>query len=297
MGFEFTQQGGIEAQVRTIACEQIDKALAECRQADRDFGEIVHGLRRRCKKLRGLLRLVQPRFKRWKRENRTFRDAASGLSGTRDAAALVQTFGHLLAFDRERDGGELIDAAQSEALGAWLEGRVGAQPTGDERARLLDKFIELFEAAGERAKGWTLSGRGFEQLGDGLEDTYRRLRDGLGKAEAEGTAEALHDWRKDVKYHWHHIRLLHGAAPDLLQPRKASLDRLAEMLGDHHNLAVLDHTLAEQGDIAAVQALIAERQAMLAGDAFALGRQLAAEKPAMLRERFEQYWSLLPEKS
>lgn len=297
MGFEFTQRQGIAKQVRDIAREQIDKALEESRHDGEDFGAVVHELRRRCKKLRGLVRLIEPHFKHGKRENRAFRDAADVLAGTRDAAVLVETFGHLLAFDRQRTEGARIDAGQGALLARWLEGRVGEPPRGEERARFMAEFVALFEAAGRRAKGWTLSGRGFDQIGDGLEDTYRRMREGLALAEAAETPEALHAWRKDAKYHWHHVSLLLPAAPDLLRPRKAAIDRLGEMLGDHHNLAVLDEALADHEAIATVREVIAERQAMLAFDAFELGRQLTAEKPRMLRSRFEQYWSLLPRRN
>ncbi len=297
MGFEFTQRTGIARQVRDIAREQIDKALEESRQDAADFGAVVHELRRRCKKLRGLVRLIEPHFKHWKRENRAFRDAADVLAGTRDAAVLVETFAHLLAFDRQHTDGARIEAEQSDGLAQWLAGRVGQPPTGDDRARFMAEFVELFEAAGKRARDWSLSGRGFDQIGDGFEATYRRMRDGLARAEAAETPEALHAWRKDTKYHWHHVSLLLPAASDLLRPRKAAIDRLGEMLGDHHNLAVLDETLAGRDGIAAVREVIAERQAVLAFDAFELGRQLTAEKPAMVRKRFEQYWSLLPGKS
>lgn len=296
MGFEFTQRSGIEAQVRELAREQIDKALAEAGQEGVDFGKVVHGLRRRCKKLRGLLRLIEPHFKNWKRENRAFRDAADVLSGTRDAAVLVETLAHLLAFDRSGEDGARIDADQGTVLTQWLEGRVGSPPEGDDRARMLEEFVELVQAAGKRVKDWSLSGRAFDKIGDGLVDTYRRMREGLASAEAEQTAEALHDWRKDCKYHWHHVTLLLPAAPDLLRSRRAAIDRLAEMLGDHHNLAALDETLAAHEAIATVREVIAERQAMLAFDALVLGRQLTAEKPAMLGDRFAQYWSLLPGK-
>ena len=297
MGFEFTHRGGIERQVRSIAREQIDKALLECGQEGAEFGKLVHGLRRRCKKLRGLVRLIEPHFKQWKQENRAFGDAADVLSGTRDAAVQVETFAHLLAFDARRDSGARIDAEHGAALMQWLESGLGQAPTAAERARLLAEFATLFAAAGKRARDWSLSGRGFDQIGDGLERTYRRMRDGLASAEAAQTAEALHTWRKDCKYHWHHVSLLLPTAPDLLRSRKAAVDRLGEMLGDHHNLAVLDETLATHDAVATAREVIAERQAVLAFDALELGRQLTAEKPAKLRDRFAQYWSLLPGRS
>lgn len=296
MGFAFTQQSAIEKQVREIACEQITMALEECAKPNDDFDKLVHGLRRRCKKLRGLVRLIEPRFKHAKRESGAFRDAAAGLSGRRDAAVMVETFAHLLEFDRRRDGDAHIAPAQAGALADELKSKAGGPPNDAEAAAMLEEFVDIFDRAKARVDTWQLSGRGFDQIGDGLEDTYRRMRNGLETARAEGSAEAMHEWRKDTKYHWHHVTLLHAAAHDILKPRKASLDRLGEMLGDHHNLAVLDDALAEHTDIAVVRAVIAERQAQLASDAYELGRQLVAEKPAMLRERFEQYWSLLPEK-
>ena len=296
MGFEFTHRSGIEAQVREIAREQIDKALQACGDGGAEFDALVHKLRRHCKRLRGLLRLIEPRFKGWKQEDRIFRDAARSLSGTRDAAVLVDTFAKLMTLGRQREGGTRIGEERGGALVAWLEARVASSPTGEERVRALEPFTVLFAAAAGRAESWSLTGRGFERIGDGLESTYRRMRDGLAVAADEQTPEALHAWRKDTKYHWHHVGLLHAAAPDLLRARKAALDRLGEMLGDHHNLAVLEDTLAERGD-GGVREAITEQQAVLASDAIALGRQLTAEKPAMLRDRFEQYWSLLPEKS
>lgn len=294
MGFAFVQQSGIERQVRAIAGEQITKALEECAAPTADFDKLVHGLRRRCKKLRGLVRLIAPHFKHAKRENGAFRDAAAGLSGRRDAAVMVETFATLLDFDRT--GANRIAATQAERLLDALKSGTGAPPDGAEVNAILEEFVDIFEWARARADKWQLSGRGFDQVGDGLEDAYRSMRSGLSAAATEGTTKALHDWRKDTKYHWHHVGLLFAAAPDILRPRKASLDRLGELLGDHHNLAVLDARLAVQEDVAGVRAVIAARQAVLASGAFELGRQLVAEKPAMLRERFEQYWSLLPEK-
>lgn len=160
MGFEFTHRGGIERQVRSIAREQIDKALLECGQDGAEFGKLVHGLRRRCKKLRGLVRLIEPHFKQWKQENRAFGDAADVLSGTRDAAVQVETFAHVLAFDARRDSGARIDAEHGAALMQWLESGLGQAPAAAERARLLADFAALLKAAGETHQGLVALGAG-----------------------------------------------------------------------------------------------------------------------------------------
>ena len=302
MPFGFTQRSDVEKQVRRIATEQIDKAVKQCRGFD-DFDKTVHGLRRRCKKLRGLLRLIEPRFKGFEAENRAVRDAADGLAGTRDAAVMIETLDALLRFDREGNRIPRIGMPLADAVSGLLESQVASLPDGDARQQLLAEFGRVMEQVGDRAKDWSIGRGGFASLARGLERTYRGMAEGMGTAVVEGTAEAMHDWRKQTKYHWHHVSLLSRAAPELLEGPKGLLDQLGELLGDHHNLHVLDERLAEErgrfdeGGTEAVRGVIGERQAALAERAFALGRQLTVEKPGALRRRFEHYWQLLPSKA
>ncbi len=74
----------VQAGLRRIADEQIGRALGEIDDDDLDFAEKVHQVRKRCKKLRGLIRLVRPAFDDYSAENGAFRDAAQMLSGVRD---------------------------------------------------------------------------------------------------------------------------------------------------------------------------------------------------------------------
>ena len=293
MGFSFKHRRNVEAQVRQIAGEQIDAALVEAKAEDKDTEATVHGLRRRCKKLRGLVRLVGPDLEDAGRENAVFRDAAASLSAARDAVVMVQTFEGLLEFDRQREVQiARIDAEDiSDVLGeqAKKSGQGSAQPFAD--------FIDIFSDAAERASKWTVDGRGFDCLGDGFEATYKQMRQRLNSAEHEKSSENFHEWRKYVKYHGHHISLLKRTAPALLKARVAALVELGDALGDHHNLAVLAETLEGQPQAAAVHDVIAAQQDSLSNDAFALGRQLAAEKPGAIRQRFEAYWELLEERS
>lgn len=300
MVFSFTRRTDVKDQVRRIAIDQVEAALEECR-GDGDIDKTVHGLRRRCKKLRGLLRLIEPKCKVFRAENRVLRDAAQGLSGTRDAAVMVQTFDALVEFDSKGEGSPQLDAALTRALRRILRGRVIAGPETIDRQQLLGDFVAALTPLAKRAETWAIDGRGFACLGAGLEQTYRRMRDGMAHARDEGRAEALHEWRKHAKYHWYHVGLLHRAAPELLRGRKNLLDQLAELLGDHHNLHVLQETLSTAPEpipakgSGALGDVIAERQILLEARAFELGRQLAVEKPAALRRRFELYWQLLPD--
>jgi len=83
--------------LKRIAREQIDKALGEIDDDQRDAAETVHQLRKRCKKLRGLIRLVRPSFKDYAPENATFHDAAGALSDLHDARVLLATYDRSMA--------------------------------------------------------------------------------------------------------------------------------------------------------------------------------------------------------
>lgn len=63
MSFSFRRSdGSVEAAVRRIAVRQIDRALEQIEAPDLEQAARVHEARKRCKKLRGLIRLVRPVF-------------------------------------------------------------------------------------------------------------------------------------------------------------------------------------------------------------------------------------------
>ncbi len=299
MSFEFTQRRRIAHQVREIAGEQISKAIEESGAGADAFDDVVHRVRRRCKKLRGLVRLVEPHFDGFAEENKAFREAANGLSSTRDAAVMEETWLALVTFDIKHSGPDAMPSELTNKVGAAFDAREKESAQTASPEKLLGDFRQIFEEAGERASHWHLTGSRFERIGDGLEKTYRGMRKAMHSAEHTQAPEQMHDWRKVVKYHWHHVGLFLPAAPAMLAARKDALGKLGDKLGDHHNLAVLEDTLGKMdilgaGERDVVRKAIAGQQAKLSEGAFVLGRQLAAERPSALRARFEKYWALLP---
>ncbi|WP_153558836.1 CHAD domain-containing protein [Roseimaritima sediminicola] len=92
MSYQIKREESLEQAVRRIACEQIDKAVAELDDPRLSRPQAVHQLRKRCKKLRGLLRLVRPAMeKTYAKENACFRDTALtvGLRSTRNRYRIV----------------------------------------------------------------------------------------------------------------------------------------------------------------------------------------------------------------
>lgn len=291
MGFSFSQRSKVGSQVRKIAAEQIEASLADIGAAG-NFDDTVHELRRRCKKIRGLLRLVRPHFADFHVENAAFRDAADTLSAARDAAVMLDTFEAVLKDDAARS----LPAETGNRLRRALEDNVRRVSREQDRAGLLDAFSEAMVAARLRVAHWRFDASGFALIEPGLRDIYARMRNRLRAAEKGGEDDVFHDWRKDTKSHWFHVSLLKDCAPDRLGARKDQLDTLGEYLGDHHNLAVLAEGLEMlTGALDPVLSrVIAGRKDTLADKAFLLGRQLTVESPGALVARFEQFWKLLP---
>jgi len=291
MSYSFNQRKDTGHQVRKIAADQIDAAL-ETARAGEDFDETVHKLRRRCKKIRGLLRLVRPNFREFETENAAIREAADSLSASRDAAVMVETLS--LCFKSEWAGGLSWDRQQQlrDGLTANLQRVAAEQDPGE----LLEAFAKAMARVKDRVRDWSLNGDGFQLLAPGLRDNYGGMRKRMEKAAKSGDAVDFHEWRKEGKNHWFHVSLLIDSAPAILGPRKDNLDKLGDYLGDHHNIAVLVDTLqAMFGTLEKVLVDgLASEQKQLADKAFALGRQLAVENPAVLTARFGKFWKLLP---
>lgn len=263
--------------LRRIAAEQVDIALAEAR-ADGDPGPRIHAIRKCTKKLRGLMRLVRPAFPDYGRENAALRDLARTLSGLRDATVTAATLEDLIEAHRPA-----VDAATFAAVRDEIAGEVPSAPD-------LAPVAATLAQVRERVALWTLHDTGWDALAGGLRRTYRdarRSRRGKGD-------EALHAWRKPVKYHWYHVRLLEGMWPDAMAAREATADALGEALGQHQDLVVLQARLAASSLPAAparvLRGLIVVRKAELEAEARELAPRLLAEKPRALAERWGDMW-------
>jgi CHAD domain-containing protein len=110
--------------------------------------------------------------------------------------------------------------------------------------------------------------------------------------------ENVHDWRKRAKDLWYHVRLVRRAWPGLLKETADEAHELADLLGDHHDLAVLRDDVREDPAIAAASDELArlldaidERQGELLEKALGLGARLYAEKPKAYGIRLRKYWN------
>ena len=264
-----------------IAREQIGKAIAGAENNAETPEKRVHEARRRCKKLRALFRLVRPDFAAYDTENAFVRDASRGLAAARDMRVTQNTYVELMAWARRP-----VPPLAAENGSSGSEGETEA----------LQHFAGQMRELDQRSSQWRLDKIDLGTLATGLKHTYRSGRETGRVAEHRRTDDAFHEWRKYAKYHWNQLGLLESCAEEILPSAHKCAGDLAEQLGLHHDLAVLQDLLketpAELGpDIDVEFALDAadRRQDEIEQRIATLGRQVFAEKPKALKARFSAY--------
>lgn len=294
MGFRFEQDESVIHGLRRIAREQLDKAARELQDDQSGLHETVHQVRKRCKKLRGLIRLARPALgSTYKRENKWYRDTARRLSTLRDAYSIIATWENLKAYF-----GNAIDEACFDSVGQQLRKReklvIGKEGKAETE---LSRCLDMIQLGLDRVDSWMLASKRFEALRDGLQKTYGRGRAAMWGAIQHSTAENFHQWRKRTKYHWYHVRLLKPIWPKVFTARAEQAHRLSDLLGDEHDLAVLREAVARDsrdfGERRVVQValgLIDQRRCDFQAEAESLGRRLYCEKPKQLGGRFQCSW-------
>ena len=107
--------------------------------------------------------------------------------------------------------------------------------------------------------------------------------------------DALHAWRRRVKDLAYHERLLAPTCGPTVRGHVKDLDRLSELLGDDHDLALLARELSlpsthVAADLDAVVKLIEHRRAELQTEAVCIGERVYAETPKAFRRRMRRSW-------
>lgn len=296
MAYRLKDRGDVSGEIRRIVEEQIDRGVGEIDDPGVDAATAVHQVRKRCKKIRAVLRLARGPLERdhaYATENAWYRDLARQLSTLRDAGVLIETHDALVEDIKDPD----IDkecAAIRERLTARRQ-RVATQ-TADLDDSLRTARQTLLDGRG-RVADWSRRVRGFKGLEPGFRLTYRRGRRGMHAAYRSLAPEDFHEWRKRVKYHWYACRLLRGVWPGAMEARNDALSRLSVLLGDEHDLSVYRQALESEPELGGksarlgdVLAAVDQRRTGLRRRARPLAMRLYTEKPGRISSRFAGYW-------
>lgn len=296
MSFSIQRGEAIENAIRRIAKEQTGKAIQELKNFEIDPFERAHQVRKRCKKIRGLIRLVRPAFeKTYQQENAWYRDSAKRVAFLRDSQVVLDTFNTLLQENHQQIDVEELDRVRGELARQRKQLSCSTEKI-DERIKAL---IHRMEKGRDRISQWKFDTAGFKTISAGLLKTYSRAQAALRLAMDEPSAENLHQWRKRVKYHWYHARILRRLWKPMLSVHADEAKKLSDLLGDSHDLFVMEKTLLDsplssnaRETIDLVMGMADRDRVRLRTKSYKLGQRLLAEKPKCLKKRYSAYWAV-----
>jgi CHAD domain-containing protein len=277
MAYRFTKNESLAHAIRRVFVEEIDGAVGQLAESKRRV-EAVHEARKGIKKIRGLLGLIaRPLGPRYKAEDHYFRNAGRRLSKLRDSAVMLQTL-DALAAKHQQISTAVLAGIRRDLLRCQRETPPDKQVSPD--------VLRLLNGARTNAASWPLEDLEFAALLPDLTAAYRGGRKAFRRALKVQSAEALHDFRKQVKLHWYHLRLFDGYLNAELKKRASELRALETCLGDEHNVILLCRRIAADVETARdrqqtrqVVVALEEEATHLRQRALESGLQLYSDRP------------------
>jgi excisionase family DNA binding protein len=296
--------------IRRIALERIDKALGQLTDPAFNRDKAVHDARKTCKRLRSVLRLIRDEvgYDYYRRENLRFRDASRLLAPARDSAVMVETLDSLIERFQEPNSAQLpvdflsdfefpVEPNEFCDLRDQLVERHHAQSRQVLETDAVQQYIAAVREARLNVAIWPIQQDDFAAISGGLHRVYKRGCVRMARARKETNAEALHDWRKRVKYLWYQLEVIQPIWPTMLTELAESLHTLSSLLGDEHDLAELQLLILQNPDLLPNKLMqqrlfdmIAYRRQEFQTAAWPLGQRLYAETPAVFVKRMYAYW-------
>ncbi len=263
--------------------------LEDLTAAARDFRdaasreERVHRVRQRLKRVRTILRVLEPVYgERVVVIRRDLSETARLLAGTRDADVAAASARDLATTVPDDDLGlsRVVSTLDEEAARAHHE----RTPIGEVNRRLAAAIAAISTFSDEYD--------GDMLIAAALRRTYNKGRRAMAQAQSSLSTPDLHRWRKLVKQLWYLLRLDRKRLPKHAARVAPDLERLGEVLGQDNDHALLAEKLAlsPTGDFSLMSqlSLIAKRRNALEAEAFALGARLYKRKPQRFMRRLKR---------
>jgi CHAD domain-containing protein len=294
MGYRIKRRERVARALRRIVREQLAGAIAVAGDRRVAQDERVHEVRTRLKRSRAALALIrhQPGQAAAARDDRRLRDVGRLLSRARDLAVQAHTF-------------RTLGVRQQAALMPRLLARLDASEAQIRRAlhpeeveHDLRKAVRALRHLRRTLGDWRVRG-GRRAIADGLTKTYQRGLRRLAAARAVPSPARLHAWRKQVKALSYELRLIGRAIPELTTTLTPKTERLADILGEIHDLDSAKRTAARKpgwfgrpADGALLLRAMEERRAQLEAEALALAARVFAGRPRDVRALVETGWAI-----
>jgi CHAD domain-containing protein len=279
--------------IKRIVDGKIERAIDHIDEGD-DRHETVQEVRKRCKEIRAAVRLVRPVLPTYKRENTHYRDAVRRISDIRDAQAVIETFDdHLRPAVEAR--GALDDSTLTEIRVMLVDRRETMTAEQDLERRLTEVRADLVEGRA-RVSDLPIATEGYDAVAGGLRKSYNRGRNRMAEAYEEPEFERFHEWRKRIKYHRYHTRLLRRVWVGPMKRRRAELKELSDIIGYENDLAEFNMVMNDEELFApatreTLDEIITAKRSEFHRLGRPLGERLFTEDPDQLVDRLGAYWT------
>lgn len=275
----------------------IDEALEQLDATRPILDESIHNARKSMKNSRAELRLLRKGMPgaAYQSENTRLRDAGRALSPIRDARSVIDAFNSLCSkFAEELEGVEVVPL--EKILHSKLaKARSALQLDMPGESVQLQNCNHLLEDCLSLAKKEHFSSIDSAVIHSGVKRMYRKGRNAFAQAKAERTTEALHECRKQAKYLFNGLNVIVIAPPHSNSKVLKHARRLAERLGDDHELAMLseeisadDYRSVNAETIKVFRKLIEQRRGKLQNDSLKVGEKLYQQKPREFTKKVMQ---------
>jgi CHAD domain-containing protein len=292
VAFRLKKGAPVATEVRRIVLRQLEVAISELHTVgDPQSDEAVHDARRRVKKIRAIIRLVRPVLdKAYRSVDDDLRTVAHMLAPVADGRGIIETLDELARRYGKALPPRTIEAARKGVI------RHGARADREAAERgVLEVAAGTLRSERKRIKHWQMSAQGFRAIGPGLEESYRRARRMMIVAWSRPKPSHFHTWRRYVKDHWFHVRLLEGRCGYHLVGYERRIEALDGVLGEYHNVILLRDVLVTdvglpREETARCLRVVARYQRLLRRHAELLGVRIYTERPRRFVRRIRRLW-------
>jgi CHAD domain-containing protein len=292
VAFRLKQDAPIAAEVRRIVLRQLELAISELHSVgDPQSDEAVHDARRRVKKIRAIIRLVRPVLAGGGRSvDRDLSRVSRLLAPVADGQGVVETLEELAHRYAKTLPKPTLEAARVGVI------RNSARADHQAEARGIMKIAAgTLRHERKRIKQWRIEARGFRAIEPGLEESYKRARRMMLHTWSKPRPSRFHSWRRCVKDHWFHVRLLEGRCGNHLLAHQRRIEALDGILGEYHNVILLRDVLVKdtaltRDEVARCLRVVARYQRVLRRHAEMLGVRVFIERPRRFVRRVHRLW-------
>ncbi len=287
----------MKGNVLQLMHQQLDYILDQVRPVEEVDHEAVHEIRKSCKRVRAVLRLIRDEigYSAYYRENRRFRDLSRLLSQTRDYEALSNSVNYL----RGREMDDKISRVYSELTTELDRSKDEAL---DRLKREKKVFLQIEKEIGEARNRIELFGfpsENFEVILPGLMRTHKKWKHLFAACLDKSDEDMIHNLRKKSKYLMYHMQILRPVFPEIIKGYAGTLDKVSGKLGDHRDLYLLRQQVPRLLDNTYPKSVTGHIDSAIEKEmndkletALRAGRYLYLEKTGRLMDRIHNYWKI-----